>query len=255
MYEQPKGPQSIGAVLDSGFALFAASFKQTFHIAAAVALLTAPLALLGQLAAVARTDAAETWFALALALFVVIAFTGMGTIIARIDAVASGRELSLGAALRIGFARVVLLSLCTVIVVVATITGFVLLIVPGLVLIIYVMFAPYLVVTNRLGPLASIGYSVRLVRGHWWRTAAIVTIIGAIALALYSVLSILLAVAVATNPEAIAAGRMPWYINFVVSPLVSAVATPLGYSLLIGVLHDLELRYRGDDLAARIATA
>jgi hypothetical protein len=133
--------------------------------------------------------------------------------------------------------------------------GFILLLIPGIILMVWLLFAPYLVITNRLGPIDSISYSFRLVRGHWWRTAALITIIGIIAGVLYLILAAVLGIVFVTDPESIAlTGRMPWYVDFVLGPLISAVATPLGYAMLIAALQDLKLRHRGDDLAARIAT-
>jgi hypothetical protein len=58
-----------------------------------------------------------------------------------------------------------------------------------------------------------------------------------------------------TNPEVLVAGQTPWWIQFVVSPLLSAVAIPLSYSLYLAIYHDLRLRHEGGDLAARIAAA
>jgi hypothetical protein len=126
-------------------------------------------------------------------------------------------------------------------------------IVPGLIFVIWFLFAPYAVIVERHGPLQSLSYSRAIVRGHWWRTAAIVTIVGIILVVVYTVLGIVATISVMTNPEAVSAGQLPWYVQFVISPLLGGVAGPFGYSMLLAIYYDLKLRHEGADLAARIA--
>jgi hypothetical protein len=256
MYQPATAPQSIGGVLDGGFRLFRASFTQVFLLAIVAAIVVAPAGLIAQ-ALQGTPPSAGTVAAIVIGGVVLLAvlLTISAAIIARIDAVAVGRRLTVAEALAIGFRRAPALLGCGILVGLAVACGFVLLIIPGIIVMVWMLFAPYLVVTNQLGPIGSIAYSFRLVRGHWWRTAALITIIGIIAGVLYMILAIVLGVSLATDPDALAQGRLPWYVDFLVSPLISAVATPLGYAMLIAVLQDLKLRYRGDDLAARIATA
>ncbi|HVS22507.1 MAG TPA: hypothetical protein VMU03_02185, partial [Gammaproteobacteria bacterium] len=60
-------------------------------------------------------------------------------------------------------------------------------------------------------------------------------------------------VIVALNPSVLVAGQLPWYFNVIVGPLVSTIAVPLMYSLLLSIYYDLRSRHDGGDLAARIA--
>jgi hypothetical protein len=115
------------------------------------------------------------------------------------------------------------------------------------------IFGPYAAVIDRRGPIDSLGYSWRLVRGHWWRTAALVTIVGIILMVFYVILGVIVGVAVVMNAEQLAEGTMPWYIDFVLSPLLSGVVTPFGYSLFLAMYYDLKLRHEGSDIAERIA--
>ena len=100
-----------------------------------------------------------------------------------------------------------------------------------------------------------LSYSRGLVRGHWWRTAALLTITGIIVLVLYLILGIVAGIAVATNPDALETGAAPWYIDFVLAPLMAGVVTPLLYSLMFAAYYDLKVRHEGGDLAERIAAA
>jgi len=49
--------------------------------------------------------------------------------------------------------------------------------------------------------------------------------------------------------------QLPWQIDFIVTPLISGVLTPLFYALLMAVYADSKLRNEGADIAERIAAA
>jgi hypothetical protein len=136
-----------------------------------------------------------------------------------------------------------------------TAVAILLFIVPGSVIAVWLFFGPYAAIIDRLGPLTSLRYSRAITRGHWWRTTALVTIIAIILMVVYMVVAIAATISAIANPEAIAAGQTPWYIQFVISPLLSAVGVPLSYSMFLAIYYDLKLRREGGDLAARIAAA
>jgi hypothetical protein len=253
MYTLATAPQSIGGVLDSGFKLFSTCLSRTFVLAALGTLLSAPMNMAAPW--LAGTQSAGIVTAAVLCFLVLLALTlaVTGALIARIDAIAKGGDLPFNDALGIGARRGPALfgaGLCYGLVVAV---GMVLLVIPGLYFMVSLVFGLYAVVTERLGPIASLSYSRGLVRGHWWRTAAILTIIGIIIMVLYVVLGIVVGIVVATNPDALASGQEPWYISFVLAPLLAGVVTPLAYSLLFSAYYDLKLRHEGGDLAERIA--
>jgi hypothetical protein len=196
----------------------------------------------------------------------------------RIDGVARGEDVSVGGALGIGARRApaalgsgILLTLailaipCIALIALGAVglsspvafglAAVLLFIVPGSVIAVWLFFGPYAAIIDRLGPLTSLKYSRAITRGNWWRTTALVTIIAIILMVVYAVVALAATVAAIANPEAITAGRPPWWIQFVVSPLLSAVAIPLSYSLFLSIYYDLRLRHEGGDLAARIAAA
>jgi hypothetical protein len=253
MYTLATAPQSIGGVLDSGFKLFTACLSRTFLLAAFGTLLSAPLNMAAPW--LAGTQSTGNVLALVLAFLILIALTlaVTGALIARIDAIAKGGDLPLSSALGVGARRGPALFICGVCYALVVAIGMVLLIIPGLYLMVSLVFGLYAVVTERLGPIASLSYSRGLVRGHWWRTAAILTIIGIILIVLYIVLGLVVGIVVATNPETVETGVEPWYVSFVFAPLLAGVVTPLAYSLLLAALYDLKLRHEGGDLAERIA--
>ena len=255
MYTLATAPQSIGGVLDSGFQLFRASLSRTFVLAAVGTLLSAPL----NIAAQGLVPDPDTGLVIAVALgalvLIALTLTVTAAVIARIDAIAHGSDLSMGAALALGARRAPALfgaGFCYGLIVAV---GLVLLIIPGLIFMVSLVFALYGVVTERLGPIASLSYSRGLVRGHWWRTAALLTIATIIVLVLYVILGIIVGIAVATNPDTLETGAAPWYIDFVLAPLMAGVVTPLLYCLIFAAYYDLKVRHEGGDLAERIAAA
>jgi hypothetical protein len=66
---------------------------------------------------------------------------------------------------------------------------------------------------------------------------------------------IVVGVGAALSGFAVGGGQVPVAINLVVGPIVSALAVPLVYSLLLSIYYDLKMRHEGGDLAARIAAA
>ena len=254
MYQQPNAPQSIGGVLDSGFKLYRESLSQAYLLAALAALVTAPVNLFVQ-PYLARNGlsgllGATALLIIAVALVTVILYAAL---IARIDAVARGASVSLHDALSVGLQRMISMILSGIAVSVVVAIALCLLIIPGLIVMIWLVFAPFAVVIERRGPLASLSYSHAIVRGHWWRTAVLLTIIGIVLMVVYLIFAVAISIAVISDPVGASAGQVPWYVTLIVGPALSAVIAPLMYSLLLAIFYDLRLRHEGGDLAARIA--
>jgi hypothetical protein len=182
-----------------------------------------------------------------------IAVALYAALVARIDAVARGASLSLREALAVGLRRTPAMFLSWLFAGILIVVALCLLIIPGLIVFVWLLFAPAAVVIERLGPFASLSYSFDLVRGHWWRTAALLTIIGIVLTVVYLVFAVVVSIAVISDPTAIANGQAPWYVTLIVGPVLQAVIAPLTYSLMLAIYYDLRLRHEGGDLAARIA--
>jgi hypothetical protein len=276
MYQAPNAPLSIGGVLDSGFTLFRECFTQVFLFAFATSLITAPAS---YLAPFIQTGTFSPGLiggliggGFVLALLTMILTSAM---IVRVDAVARGEFVSVTNALALGARRTPSAFLSSLLMVIAiaavpllfaaaglaagvslpvvAVLGTLLIFVPGSIIAIWLIFGPYAAIVDRLGPFTSLRYSRAITRGHWWRTTALITVIAIILIVIYMVIAIVAGVAAIGDPEAIAAGQSPWWLQFVVSPVLSAVAVPLSYSLFMAIFYDLKLRHEGGDLAARIA--
>lgn len=255
MYQEATAPGSIGTVLDKGFQLFRASFSATWGLAFAAALAAAPL---GQTFGALGTATPGPGLAGAAVLFwiiyMIIICIVYSTMLIRIGGVASGEPVELSTALKRGVGRSGAFLGASIAYGVVVMLGFMLLLIPGLYFAVAYVLASFAVVLEDRGPIQSLGDSFRLVKGNWWRTATILTVAAFIYLVLYFLVGMIAGFAVATNPEAlIEAGGFPWYIDYIVMPLLSSVLLPLSYCLLYSVYRDLKLRHEGSDLAARMA--
>jgi len=287
LYQQPTAPQIIGRVLDAGFDLFRRCLPKVYVLAAVASLMTAPLNLFLRysLENSPPTFAFIPTFFSALIVIALLVMAVNGAIIARIDSVARAAPLPIRASLAIGFRRLP----ATIVSTIAFAIGAVLLMIPGLIVVaalfpsaagldaggvltiflvvivlmlgpvsvyaVWLVFAPSAVIIERFGPIRSLTYSATIVRGHWWRTAALLTMLGILFIALYALVGVVAGIVVAASPSVLVAGQMPWYFDFIVGPLVSSVAVPLMYSLLLSIYYDLKTRLEGGDLAARIAAS
>lgn len=256
MYQRKTAPQSIGGVLDSGFKLYTASFKDAYLLAFAAAFLSAPLSRMGGGLEEPPVMDVGAGFLLTLVVFIAVAVTLSAAMFARIDAVANNLELPIGAALSYGLQRAPAMFAASLLCGLAIMVGMFLLVIPGLIFMVWLIFAPQITVIEKLGPLESLRRSRQLVRGHWWRTAGLLTVIGIIVSVIYMAIGIVISLGGALDAdEILATGRMPWWVDFVLTPVLSAIATPLAYSLIIATFYDLRNRHEGGDIAERIATA
>lgn len=254
MYQLAAAPQSIAGVLDAGFKLFQASFTRVIVLALLAALISVVAGVSGQLLTPQQPGGgALAGFLLGLLVFVFFLLTLHAAILLRIDAVAHGNEMPLTAALQGGLRAGPRFFVAYFLYFLAVVGGLVGLIIPGIIFAVWLIFGPYVAVTDGRGIIASLKYSRAIVRGHWWRTAAVLTIITLIILLLYIVIGFIIGIVVVTG-EQDAGTAATWY-ELVLNPLVSAVVTPLGYALFLACLYDLKLRHEGGDIAERIAAA
>jgi hypothetical protein len=284
MYQQPTAPQSIGGVLDSGFRLYRESFSKVVWIAVVASLAAAPMNLVGPYV-LANKPSANTIAAIVVGVLVLALVVAAlnNALMARVNSIASASPSPLGEVLKVGVSRLPATIVCGIIMGVfavlllipggilmasiapsigagastanpgALLAALVLLLVPVSVVAIWFVFAPSAIIVERFGPLRSLGYSLAIVRGRWWRTAVLLTLLGILLIAIYFLLGLVAAVFAIASGSLLANGQLPWAFNLLVGPLVSAFAVPLVYSLMLSIYYDLKVRHEGGDLAARIA--
>lgn len=258
MYERPTEPLGIGGVLDSGFKLFRASFSQVVGLAIFAGLVS-------QLPSVMVTLMMGTGGApddssllsvmlISLLIVMLVSMVFFAAIINRMHGVHVSREVSTGEAFSMGFSCMLPLLGCMLLYGLAIGVGSVLLLIPGIIVSLSLMFGPYILIIERGGVLDSLKRSHNLVWGYWWRTSAIILIAGFIVMVAYVLVGIVAAVAIVMESDAVLS---PTYtlIEALVTALLSGLVTPLFYAMTLAAYYDLRLRRQGEDLAERIDAA
>lgn len=246
-------PVSIAKVLDSSIKLYTASFSKLIGIFSILAVLYIAMGLLTatfQPNPAAPPDAAAELLMENLPLllgfvivFSVASFVLYAAIIYRLDNVANEREDSFAEALTVGFRAFPSMFWAVFLYILAIIGGSILLIIPGLILSISLMFYLYFIVIDGLSGYSSLKASHSLVWGHWWRTSTIFTVPMIIWIAVMFTFGFLMAILAAGNQALVQ----------VVTNLISVLVMPYFFALGYVQFHDLKLRKSGSDLASRLA--
>lgn len=255
MYPPATGPLSIGQTLDQGFRLFKASFSRVWLFAFVSGLIALPMNLTAPQTPEDFADGLALWIG-AFLLYLVLSIVIFSAMVLRVGSVANGTPLGIGESLRQGLRRSPSLLGTGVLYALICFFGLLLLIVPGIWLSVAFIFAMYAAVLDNKDPIDSLGYSWQLVKGNWWRTAVVLTIIVIIAGVIYGLLAFVVGILTAMGEisEANTAGVVAFF-ELVVMPLVSIILVPLTYALFIAFYLDVRLRREGTDLAARIDAA
>jgi hypothetical protein len=257
MFAKPEAPESVGQVLDGTFRLSTGAFPKVWWIAMLSSLASYPAAVYQfsgvdtlESAAVAPQDA--IYWALSI-IGGIVSMACLAAIFRRVDDVAANRAPSSNT-LSFAIARAPMMFFVLLMYVLACVVGTLLLIVPGLVVMVSLLFALPIYLFEQRGPVASLTASHRLVWGHWWRTAAIFGIAGIIVTVLYFLVGI-----VAGLIGVMFSGQLTIIAVLVSTAIVSLVigvlATPFLTALTMNVYWDLKLRKEGSDLAARVQAA
>jgi len=258
MYRLPDAPLPLSGILDDGFKLFRASWKQLLPVAVVASLVGAvPQLMISGLRQVrpAQIPGIPTIGAgavLTFVVFVLLSVASYAVVLAGTHQAARSETVSIGAAFREGVSRSPALLGVIILCVLAIGIGLLLLLVPGFYLMIALYPAFLLPVVERLGPIASLTRSRALVKGSWLRTAGVLTVVGLILIALLLVISFL--VGLAAIPFILSKGVEQATLGItLVTALVTAPLLPLGYCMMYAVYTDLRLRKDGADLVSRAA--
>jgi hypothetical protein len=125
--------------------------------------------------------------------------------------------------------------------------GLLLFIVPGIYLmgIFQLVFVVIVVEDARIG--RAFGRSRQLIKGHWWRSAVIISVAIVILIVLGLLDGLVAALAAAIGSAAIA-----FFANQVVGFVVNIIIVGWMPSILLAMYYDLKLRHEGEDLSARV---
>ncbi len=256
MYQLPTTPQGIGQLLDSGFKLFRAGFKNILGLLGVN--LLANLAILGifvsSLMALYSGGAnpAAMLSGSAIMMFVGLMVVNIAATVgytAKYFTVANGSSMGLGESITIGLRKFFPVVIWVLLYFLIIVLGFVALIIPGFIFMITLMFGMYIMVMEDVGPIAGIKRSHNLIWGNWWRTSLYITVVYIIAFIVLMLILVPVGILVA-----ILAGGNPIVISSLdaVNQIISIIIMPFFIAMIIPYYNDLKLRKQGGDLAARI---
>jgi hypothetical protein len=256
VYTLPRQPGSIGRVLDAAAMLFKSSFVAVLPFSLAAALLSiVPNAFLlfydpvkdaADIVALMRSG--RYWSVIGATLLVnIIVYSAS---MARAESIARGARLSLASATGIALRRFPVLLLSLVCFAVAFGVGLLLLVIPGIILLVSLLFYTPAIVIDRKGVVESLSYSHSLVWGNWWRTSALLTV-GFIVI---YVLFVIVALGLQVMAEFLALDRTTrTLVEFSSGGFVTLVTAPFANDLMLEIYRDLKLRKEGGDLVERLA--
>lgn len=255
MYTLPRRPGSIGRVLDAAAMLFKSSFVAVLPFSVVAALLSlVPSAYLlfydpvKDAADIANLARSPAYWSVVVASILVNTFVYSAAMV-RAESIARGARISLLGATGIGLRRLPVLILTLVCFAVLLSVGILLLVIPGIILLVSMLFYTPAIVIDRKG-VDSLGYSHSLVWGNWWRTSALLTV-GFIVI---YVLFIIVAIGLQMLGEFLSLDRATrMLMQFLSSGLVTAVTVPFANALMLEIYRDLKLRKEGADLIERLA--
>jgi len=255
-------PLSIGGVLDSGISLYRSTFKQTTGLALIVAIPYVLAAGLMSYAGAGLTPGAPPEamdgqlpliFGAMLLMYPALFFL-WGAVGHRIVALARGGEANTSADIGFGLKLMIPLTVVLILFMLALTLGFLLLIIPGLIIMVTMsQFATVPLMEDR-SSWSSLWRSHKLIwRGNYWRTAAILTVMSIIGLAVS--LGVYLVVGAVSVAQATSEGVDFVYlvIEAFANMALMTLLMPLTLSMLLALYNDLLLRREGGDLDEQLA--
>jgi hypothetical protein len=265
-YQSLTEPSSIGRVLDSGFKLFVASLKPVLLLIIVTAIINVIMQYaMFQIMAPAQQYTTQEEMAqymagvmpqlVGVSIFIwLVSIILYNAILSSVGEVAKGSDGELYDALIVGIRKTFPVFIAAILYSLAISVGFVLLVIPGLILMVTLLFFQILIVVDDEGIIASLKKSHTLVWGNYWRTSAVILVPFFIIYALIMVVAFAAGFFGAFNTPDMVDGQM--YMTFGVFDVFMAAASvlmvPLLDSIFIAHVNDLKLRKSGSDLEQRM---
>lgn len=240
---KPTNPRPMGETIAASYRLAGAAFSRSWLLGLLIAL-SSSLATVYQLSEGDPERLLEPfphdpayWLIYTIGLLLAQYFTA--ALYLRLDATASGSEGD--DVLRVALARLPSFVVMNALFVVALIAGTLLLIVPGLILTVSLAISSPVLLFDSKSSLESLKESHRLVWGHWWHTGTVLGVGGMVAIGVFLVCLI----AVAILAAFVAHGDMltvALAATLIVLAITGMLAVPFLFALVLNVYWDLKLR-------------
>ena len=248
MFELASGPRDLGEILIQGIQLGRLAFRRLF-------MLTSVIAFLGVIPTFCLVwgagnetigyqqilDGLRGGYGLAGFVVALLGLPLRAILLNRIGAAAHGQAYGLNEELAKALRLWPRLLIAGVIFILAVSLGFVLLVVPGLILCISLMFEEFGVVLEGYGPVQALNASHNLVWGHWWRTLGMLLMMLLPLSVLLAIVSAMLGLDTGTMSDAGTTGRIVFE-QTVLEMVFAALIGPFLYSILYVYYRDLKLR-------------
>ena len=258
MFNYATQPLPIGKVLDNGIRLCISSFPAIvlFAFLAAVIMtlpgfFAPPPPQPGE-----ALDAGQllTQSLLPSMLSMLVGFIFMTAMIVRINATAESREIGLGTALGIGVKKLLPVFIGMILYMIAIMAGMVALVIPGIILMLSLVFYQMLIVLDDNRTFEALRASHRLVWGNWWRTATVFMVPAVFYLVIYIIFGLIMGLFIPFTEVANGQGFGTLELALgIMMVAISTITMPLFYSIALAQLNDLKLRKQGLDLEERIS--
>jgi hypothetical protein len=163
-----------------------------------------------------------------------------------ISAAYLGERSSAGDSLRYALGRFLPLIVTYILVVLITIPGFILLLLPGIWLTIKLCMAFPAVIFERANPFRAIGRSWRLTRGNWWRVFGALFVVFLIALVInFALTAVLGGIAASSDTMSEVAFAV---LATLITLLTYVLTYPLWAAVMTVIYYDLRVRHEAFDL-------
>jgi len=251
MFELASTPQDLGDIILQGIRLGRTAYRRLFT-------LTSIVAFLGLIPTMVQVWGAhdemsfdfqtlDAWarqftpvYDLVACVVLLLGLLLQAVLFKRIAAAAHGRTETVQAELQQAMKVWLWMILVLIIYFIAVLLGFILLVVPGVILAVSLMFSTFGVALEGQKPVEALNASHNLVWGHWWRTLGMLVLVYLPLLVLMSVIASMLGIG-ASGLDAPLRGR-DIFSEAVLEMVFLAVFGPFIYSVLYVYYHDLKLR-------------
>ncbi|OGT29960.1 MAG: hypothetical protein A3E87_09495 [Gammaproteobacteria bacterium RIFCSPHIGHO2_12_FULL_35_23] len=235
----PNQPKGIGGVVGAGWHLYKACFFKILPLAfitAIVGSLTDFLEVTRVIAVpVAGSNQLVILF-LSLVITILIMVWLMGTIYSLLSETALGHSTRLLSSLQVASHHYWKLLIVFIITSIITIVGLILVVVPGIVLGVFLIFSLPLVIVDNRGIGGSIGHSLKLVAGSWWHVF-MTLLIPIIVIAVLSCVSFFIFGGTLSN-----LASTPRWSNIISDIIIMTLLSPWLYGTIIMLLNNVKLR-------------